>query len=189
MTYVEHGHLGGYTPGGDPATYYPDLWRWLVETQGVGRVLDIGCGDGVAIDFFRSLGADVTGVEGTPQDHTCIVQWDVTAEHRWGPTGCDLVWCCEFVEHVEERYLPNWLDYLCATPLVLMTHAEPGQAGYHHVNCQPADYWIGVMAAKGFHLDREMTQTTRALASVNTNPYNHYRRSGLAFRGEPVTAR
>ena len=53
---VSEGHLGGYisarhprseelgVQNGDPATYTPDLWRWLVEELGVASVLDIGCG-------------------------------------------------------------------------------------------------------------------------------------------------
>lgn len=177
---VEAGHLGGYVAGGDPATFYPELWTWLVQGYGVKTVLDVGCGDGQAVSFFESLGAHAIGVDGV-QTHDWVWQHDFTT----GPIVTqpfDLVWCCEFVEHVEEQYVPNFLATFKVAPLVLMTHAEPGQGGYHHVNCQMPSYWIGAMAAIGFKLDGELTHHTRQLAAWNENPWNHYRRSGLAFR-------
>lgn len=93
----------------------------------------------------------------------------------------DLVWSCEFVEHVEARYLPNFLATFRLGDLVLLTHAEPGQEGHHHVNCQPAGYWRGAMAAIGYREDSGLTRVTRALAGANPSAWNHYARSGLAF--------
>jgi SAM-dependent methyltransferase len=180
--YVTEGHLGGYVKGGDSATYYPDLWRWLVDKLEVASVLDIGCGEGQALGFFRNLGCSVWGVDGIEQDDPDISQHDFTVA-PWRPdVDVDLVWSCEFVEHVAERYIPNFLRAFRAGSLVLITHAEPGQAGYHHVNCRVADYWIGAMNAIGYELDTDLTQVTRGLAGFNPSPWNHYVRSGLAFR-------
>jgi SAM-dependent methyltransferase len=185
---VEAGHLGGYVAGGDPATYYPELWDWLVKEQGVKSVLDVGCGDGVALDYFAGLGCATLGVEGTPQDHPRIERHDYTLG-SWpsypldGAVGpFDLVWCCEFVEHVEERYVPNFLWSFKLGRLLLMTHAEPGQAGYHHVNCRERDYWVGALAAAGFALDLDFTGRARSVSRANASPWNHFARSGLAFR-------
>lgn len=185
---VEAGHLGGYVAGGDPATYYPELWTWLVQGYGVQSVLDVGCGDGVAVRYFSDvLGIEAHGVDGVPQKDARISRHDYATEGTFfggARNGgyADLVWSCEFVEHVEEQFVPNFLDSFRIAPLVLMTHAEPGQGGYHHVNCQMPSYWIGAMAAIGFKLDGELTDHTRQLAAWNENPWNHYRRSGLAFR-------
>jgi SAM-dependent methyltransferase len=179
--YVTDGHLGGYVKGGDEATSYPDLWRWLVEALEISSVLDVGCGEGQALQFFRNLGCTVQGIDGIPQPDPDIVQHDFTVGPRHLDRHFDLVWSCEFVEHVEERYMPNFLAAFKAGALVLMTHADPGQNGYHHVNCRPADYWIGAMAAAGLQLDVDLTAQTRALARFNTSPWNHYARSGLAF--------
>ena len=186
-------HLGGYIPGGDPATYYPDLWRWLVEDYGVGSMIDVGCGEGHAINFFEDLGCRVLGIDGVSQPLPREKFWqnDYTRYPFPEPIGAtffpevdpfDLVWSCEFVEHVEERYVPNFLETFKLAPIVLMTHAESGQQGHHHVNCRTADYWKGVLAAIGFQFDEQLTVVTRELASINDSPYNHYRRSGLAFR-------
>jgi hypothetical protein len=180
-------HLGGYISGGDEATYFPELWDWLVKEQGVRSVIDVGCGDGVALGYFHRLGAYVVGVEGTPQQDERILQHDYSGGSfevmlPYGITEAHLVWCCEFVEHVEERYIPNFLQTFQQAPLVLMTHAFPGQPGYHHVNCRNPEYWVGVMAGIGYRYDEEFTQQARERAAANTSAWNHFTRSGLAFR-------
>jgi len=174
-------HLGGYVPGGDPATRYPELWDWFVREHGVRSVLDVGCGDGVAVDHFAALGCRVRGIDGVPQDHPLIVEHDY-ANGPYVPSGSwDLAWSCEFVEHVAEEHAPNYLATFRAAKLVLMTHADPGQQGWHHVNCRPASYWIRLFAGTGFVLDDGLTLTTRELACANPSPLNHYARSGLVF--------
>lgn len=176
-------HLGGYIVGGDDATYYPHLWEWLVAERGVKSMVDVGCGEGHALDWFARMGCRVFGIDGVYQDHGDVEQHDyATGPLTKIPGGFfDLAWSCEFVEHVEERYVPNFLSTFRAARMVLMTHAEPGQQGHHHVNCQPSSYWQGAMAAIGYALSEELTIQTRALAAMNPNPYNHYARSGLAF--------
>lgn len=177
-------HLGGYIVGGDESTMYPELWEWLVRDHLVHSVIDVGCGEGWALRYFERMGCAVLGIDGVPQEHPRIIKHDYTM----GPWPVnvhveppDLVWSCEFVEHIDEIYVPNFLETFKQAPLVMMTHAEPGQMGHHHVNCQTADYWRGVMAAIGYRLDYGLTVQTRTLASLNQNPYNHFARSGLAF--------
>jgi SAM-dependent methyltransferase len=187
---IVDGHLGGYIPGGDPATHYPDLWRWLVEgPEHVESVLDVGCGDGVALRFFRdTLGIDALGIDGIPQDDPDIIEHDyttgpfVTAIADEDPDRFALVWSCEFVEHVAEEFIGNFLVTFDLGDLVLMTHAEPGQGGWHHVNLQHSGYWIQRMDEIGFELDGKLTNKTRELARLNESAWNHYGRSGLAFR-------
>lgn len=179
---IVDGHLGGFVPGGDPATQYPDMWRWLVESEQVRSVLDVGCGDGQAVRFFRDLGCYCVGIDGIPQDAIDTVEHDYTTGKWVAPLDFDLLWSCEFVEHVEERFMPNFLATFACAKTVLLTHAEPGQGGWHHVNLQNADYWKGALAAIGYGYDDQLTFATRELARRNGDPYNHFRRSGLAFR-------
>lgn len=188
-TTIEHGmvvagHLGGYVPDGDPATFYPALWDWLVRERRVGSVLDVGCGDGVALRYFRDLGCKVKGIDGIPQPDKDIVAHDFTIGSDTLKKGreFDLVWSCEFLEHVAADYLPYLVRSFQRAPLILVTHAEPGQAGWHHVNNQEPSYWIGWFAGIGYAHDVAMTEETRRLAAMNPNPSNHYARSGLAFK-------
>lgn len=184
----EQPHLGGYILGGDAATHYPELWEWLARDYGVQSMIDVGCGEGGAVNYFGRMGVGVIGIDGVDQGGPPFVCHDYT-KGPW-PTqvrgtrnegATDLIWSCEFVEHVHEMYLPNFLETFLMGKLVLMTHAEPDQPGHHHVNCQTADYWIGAMAAYGFRLNAELTAETRALALLNENLINHFARSGLAF--------
>lgn len=176
-------HLGGYIPGGDPATQYPDLWTWLVRVRGIGTVLDLGCGEGQAVDYFHELGAASVGVDGVHQPHRDITTHDFTTG-AWMPGGprIDLLWCCEFLEHLEEKYLPYIVPAIQRCNLLLVTHAFPGQQGFHHVNCRTPEYWLGFFAGIGYNLDEKMTDLTRAYAAFNKDPNNHYLRSGMAFR-------
>lgn len=182
-------HLGGFRIGGDEATTYPDLWTWLVNDHKVESVIDVGCGDGVAVRFFETLlPGSVIGVDGVPQPAGNIYQHDLT-DDEWMPPvrgsqllpEYDLVWCVEFVEHVEERFIPNFLETFKCSRTVLLTHAMPGQQGHHHVNLRTPAYWIGCMAGIGYRLDEELTKKTRELAGLNKSPHNHFTRSGLAF--------
>lgn len=178
---IQQGHLGGYIEGGDPATYYPHLWTWLAMA-GYQSVLDVGCGDGVALDEFKKLGMQATGVDGIKQNRDDIIEWDFTkGPFSPRPKRWDLIWSCEFVEHVEELWLCHIVDTFRLGKNVLMTHATPGQAGYHHVNCKSADYWIGALASVGFEYQPDFTRKARELAAMNTSPWNHFARSGLCF--------
>lgn len=184
---VVDGHLGGYIPGGDPATFYPALWEWLVQDLGVKSVVDIGCGDGVAVRWFAErLGSEaVLGLDGIPQDDARIMHVDF-AERDPVADGSirahfDLAWSCEFLEHVEEQFLQNYMSVFRLASLVAVTHATPGQAGWHHVNCQPGAYWIERFADAGFTFLETATLIAREKASVNPDPNNHFARSGLLF--------
>lgn len=180
-------HLGGYIPGGDPATQFPDLWKWMIDVHECRMILDVGAGDGTALRTMKDLGATVIGIDGVPQDDPLII----THDYETGPimnfegssAGFDMIWCCEFVEHIEQRYVPNFLaTFGSSNRFILMTHGEPGQPGHHHVNNQPADYWKGALAAIGFEFDEQLTALSRGFASANLDQWNHYRRAGLAFR-------
>lgn len=176
--------LGGFKTGeyGDEATYFPELWTYLVKELGIKSVIDVGCGSGVATQFFETLlpFGDVLGIDGIPQEHPSIVEHDYTL----GPFPVrerDLCWACEVTEHIEEKYVPNFLETFKCAQYVLMTHAFPGQQGWNHVNCQPPSYWIGCLAGIGYHLDVELTKKTMELAAMNESLYNHWVRSGMAF--------
>lgn len=180
---ISKDHLGGYIEGGDSATFFPELWTWLIRERNIKSAIDVGCGDGVALKCFESvLGSEnVFGVDGIAQDHPRIETHDYTLG-PFAPKGLyDLCWCCEFVEHIEEKFLPNFLETFKASNTILMTHAAPGQQGHHHVNCRTSDYWKGVMAAIGYRFDEVLTAQSRFMAASNKSPYNHFVRSGMAF--------
>jgi len=192
---ISEGHLGGYISAlhpcaldlglknGDPATYTPNLWRWLVDTLGVESVIDVGCGEGHAAAFFAGMGCLVQGIDGSfsALRDSVISGRHVRHDFLNGPyvpeRSYDLAWSCEFVEHVEERFMEHYLKtFDCASHYLLMTAAPPGQPGWHHVNCQPSEYWIKHIEPRGFYFDEALTQEARTLAGSG-----HFAAQGLVF--------
>lgn len=192
IEFATAGHLGGYIkstpehPHGDPCTWCPQVWDWAKRVFNPQLVLDVGCGEGHALRHFLDQGVAAIGVEGMELARNAgIVAPDRILLHDFttGPWPVlvghpiDVIWCCEFVEHVDERYAAHFLQvFACAQKAVLMTHAFPGQAGYHHVNCQPAEYWITRITRYGFRYSKAFTAVSRSLA-----PGTHWQRSGLVF--------
>lgn len=169
-------HLGGHL--GITHTD-PGSLALLKERLGVRSVLDVGCGPGGMQAVCEGLGLSWTGADGDP---ACARESVLTHDFTKGPLVThprDLVWSVEFVEHVEERFLPNVLSALMlAAKAICMTHALPGKGGHHHVNCQPPDYWINKLTAAGYELHIPLTQQLRA---VSTMRREFMRNTGLVF--------
>jgi hypothetical protein len=174
--------LGGNIVGGDPQTYHPELWTYLVSRFGIGSLLDVGCGEGHCVQYFAASGIRAVGFDGLRRNVECAVVPIVLHDLRDAPfhLPVDLVHCCEVVEHIAERYLPNLLPTLANGRVIAMTHAVPGQTGYHHVNCQPTSYWIDKIEAMGYaFLPRE---TLAAKARIlQAGHWTYFVRSGLLF--------
>ena len=162
-------HLGGCVFEGDIGTFAPQVWDKLIELYNPKTVIDVGCGCGYSLKYFMDKNVDGIGVEGyreaiarSPVGGN-IVLHDYTRGPFVPPSNFDLAWCCEFVEHVEEKYKANFMQTFAKCNLVAMTHAVPGQPGFHHVNCQNADYWITTFADYGFEYLEEKSLMLRKL--------------------------
>ena len=80
----------------------------------------------------------------------------------------DLGWSVEFVEHVEERFVPNLMATFRGCRYVFLTAAVPGQPGHHHVNCRPAEYWVDHFKRAGFALDADATEGVRRHSTMES---------------------
>lgn len=176
------GHLGGFIEGGDPKTYCPNVWDYFINEEKVPSMVDVGCGIGVACEHFAAAGVHVTGIDGSETAKAMyrgpagsFLLHDLTRTQLYAPAT--LAWSCEFVEHVEQKYVPNYMHTFKSCLTVAMTYAAPGQAGHHHVNCQPGDYWIGAFAAIGLAFDEPTTTRLRTL-----DPDTHFAERGMVFR-------
>ncbi len=173
--------LGGNVKFGDNATFCPRLWRYLVERFAVDSMLDVGCGEGHAVSFFRRIGVVAHGIDGlrtnVQRAVTPIALHDLLESDYYMPV--DLVWSCEVAEHILEEKVENYLKTLANGKIVAMTHALPGQGGHHHVNCQPAEYWIDAMERHGYAL-APFNNTYREVAKGDAHG-NYFTQSGLVF--------
>jgi hypothetical protein len=165
-------HLGGYivnlTNYGDPNTYATEIWDWMIENN-IKSVLDVGCGEGHSTKYFLDKGIYCIGVEGgenavnnSPVKNSIILHDYTTSPYKPNKIF-DAIWCCEFVEHVEETYMENFLKTFDCCEKIFMTHAVPGQEGYHHVNCQNSRYWIDVIENRGFKYDEKLSLELRKI--------------------------
>lgn len=195
---LRFGHLGGTSTTGDPDSWYPELWSWLIQEFKVVKMLDVGCGVGFTQDFFSRQGVFSYGIDAEP----------VLARHLWKDSageadmylschdftrGCllgwgkkfDLVWCCEVAEHIEEQFVNHIVRTLALnTGKVLGFCAAPkGAGGHHHVNCQNPPYWIDKLCEAGLVYQSQMSDEARGFCTeVNGRSANNYfRRSGLIF--------
>ena len=174
-------HLGGNISEGDPYTYCPSIWKYLIDRLCITSMLDLGSGKGHAAHFFYKRGVKAIAVDGLDANVDNAIYPTLKQDLTKGAVKCrvDLVHCQEVVEHIEEKYLENLLDSLSCGQYIVMTHALPGQPGHHHVNCKPKEYWIDHLKTKGYNLLSEDTDRIKKLAKLDGAIY--MAQSGLIF--------
>ena len=84
---------------------------WAIKTFNVSSMLDIGCGYGCQVKLARSKGLQSIGLEGD----VSVFREDLQEEIDFSKTKYktnkqyDLIWSVEFLEHVEEKYIENYI--------------------------------------------------------------------------------
>lgn len=171
-------HLGGHfgNTNMDEATL-----DYLIKRFNVESFLDVGCGPGGMVEAAERRGLKALGIDGDysfgENEHRIIHDYAEGSLSFGGPMGdYDLIWCTEFVEHVEEQYVPNFFATFDAGRVLFLTAAPPGFPGWHHVNCQPESYWTDRLAQRGWVVDTEATQWVR-----DNGGHVFSRRQGLVF--------
>ncbi len=141
--------------------------------------LDIGCGPGGMVKIAGDYGLRAKGIDG---DYTLdfagldVLVHDFTAGPPLLTEEYDLGWCVEFLEHVEEQYLGNVRTAFKACKRLWVTHAVPGQRGWHHVNCRPTRYWTRRFDQWGFIWDQRLSEKLRMKSTMK----GHFsRRTGM----------
>ena len=102
-------HLGGHL---NRTNTDGPLLKYIKERFKTTSMLDIGCGPGGMKQLANDMGIEWYGVDG---DKTVIENTDYSLVHDFTlgeatvDKTFDLVWCTEFLEHVEEKYIPNYM--------------------------------------------------------------------------------
>lgn len=144
--------LGGNLRHGDGKTITPALWKALIDRFAPRTMLDVGAGEAHAAAFFARRGIIAHGFDGLRRNIERAVHPIALHDLKSGPYiyPCDLVFCAEVVEHIAEEYLDHLMVTMTNAPVVVMTHALPGQKGHHHVNLQPPEYWVEKFGKYGY---------------------------------------
>ena len=171
-------HLGG----SEGETHIDEgTLNFIIGATGSTSMVDVGCGPGGMVDLALRKGLKARGIDGdyllnrtVPVHIHDFTKGTVKLDQVY-----DLCWCVEFVEHVEEQYLDNFIQVFQQCKFVMMTHAFPGQGGHHHVNEKSSQYWIDKLTEAGFIFEPQMTDTIRR---VSTMKQFFIRQHGLFFR-------
>jgi SAM-dependent methyltransferase len=168
---------------------------WAKTEFNVKSMLDVGCGPGGMTKLAYESGLDSFGIDGDPQVQTTWFDKDRFMLHDFtlGPAPVektyDLCWSVEFVEHVHAEYISNFVAAFQKCKVLFMTHAVPGQGGYHHVNEQPEEYWLEQIGNYGFSFSREYTNKLREVTTMNiprTRFAPYVKLTGLVFINESL---
>lgn len=129
----------------------------------VKTMLDVGCGSGLNCAYATEVkGIKTTGLEA---DHECrkfhkdIIIHDFEKQGKWKHTQVfDLGWSIGVSEHIESKNADDYVDSFKSCKWIIMTWCPPGYGGHHHVNEQPADYWIEKFKKHGFDYHEDITK-------------------------------
>jgi len=142
-------HLGGHFGFTAMVT---KTFDYIKDKYNVRSVLDIGCGPAGMVEYANFKGIYAIGVDGDPdlEEKPYVTKHDFTTGELTLDKTFDLVYSTEFVEHVEEVYVKNFMPLFQRGNYVFISAAPPGQSGHHHVNCKGKNYWINVFNEYGF---------------------------------------
>jgi len=113
-------------------------------------VVDFGCGTGTWLWVAKACGAkEVLGLDGSyvpkpllliedSEFRACDLEQKVDLDKKYA-----LAMSLEVGEHLSEESADVFVESICnSADIVLFSAAHPGQGGDHHVNEQPAAYWV-----------------------------------------------
>ena len=186
---VDPVHLGGFKHN-DTKSYDRELWEYIIPLFNVSSVIDIGCGMGYSTIFFASKirkyiknWNDVMCIEGS---HDAIQQSyvkNITIQHDyslgpfWPDRIYDMAWSVEFLEHVNESYMDNYMSTFKKAKMIVMSASPVG--GWSHLNPQKKEYWIDRFTEYGFIYDDKLTRIARKQCVRYPTVFSNYTYHGL----------
>lgn len=182
-------HLGGH--GG--LTHLDEgALSWL-KNLGNSSFLDIGCGPGGMVQLAESMEFKVLGIDGDYTLERYNPDRFIIHDFAKAPIEIneiyDIGWSVEFVEHVYEEFIPNYMATMQAAKHFVLSHAPKGAPGYHHVNCQDSQYWVDRMKQYGFKYDSQMTKRLKQVTTMGFDGKKKHRfikKTGLFFINEKL---
>lgn len=182
--------------GGHKNKTWTDLGalRYLAKKINAKTFLDIGCGPGGQIEIAKTLGLKAQGIDGDPKfsDMKDISVFDFS-ESKFSKNKLknipkegffDIGWSVEFLEHVDEKYIDNFMPAFSLCRFVVITHATPGQGGYHHVNENTFEYWENIFKKSGFSYSSKLTKKIKEKSTMKKKKMNHF--LGFNSDGQPI---
>lgn len=164
-------HLGGHL---NRTWIDAGVLEWIQDRFQVKSMVDVGCGPGGMKREAERLGIEWTGFDGDPSLPSIpnFRRWDFTQGSPSLDNDADywdLGWSVEFLEHVEERYMENYMQIFDRCQTLVVTAAPPGWGGHHHVNERPQSYWVQKFEQRGFVFLARSTENMKSFSTMKNN--------------------
>jgi hypothetical protein len=145
-------------------------------------VYDFGCGHGVYLAMLEHEGFHCIGVEGYPLTNfraSDVRIHDLTQPLYLGPRGS--VISLEVGEHLPATAQETFMQTVTShcEDVLIFSWAEIGQPGLGHINCRSQEDVIADVTARGFALQRSITDMLRQHIEDNCD---WFRRTLLIFK-------
>ena len=160
-----------------------EIVKYLADFFKDMRVASFGDGPGIYKNYFDGTGLlkvydAYDGAPYSPRSTTGRVDFLDLSTPQYGLPIYDWVLSLEVAEHIPEKYQDVFLSNIVrhAKTGVILSWAEPGQDGYHHVNNRDLSFVVGAMETLGF--ERNVSESkllqshcTLSWLAKNTNVY------------------
>ena len=168
-------HLGGHI---NTTNIETGTFNYLNKKYNLKSFLDIGCGPGGMVQLANENNLLARGLEG---DDNAIKQSNVSnlitkidfSKEKYDDQltidSFDLGYSSEFLEHVDEEYIDNYMPAFQKCKYILITAAPPKWPGHHHVNCKDHEYWVRKFNKYGFYHYPYETNNCRKNSTMNTH--------------------
>lgn len=166
MTIPYASHLGGHA---DMTHIDIGALNMMMSDYDVKTIYDLGCGPGGMILEAKKLGIDSIGIDGDLSlkynPDMKVIRHDFTKGKLNNLEKRDACWSCEFLEHVEEKYMDNYFSVFNSVNVIFCTFSLNPNA-YHHVNVKPQSYWEEQFKIRGFDINSDKTTKLRSISSM-----------------------
>jgi|GEM_PF-2525662 len=169
---------------------YAAIADWIDKNIDAKSFGDIGCGSAHVIASLHQLGHAVWGVDAAKsssafvdkQIRKYVNRLDATQPQHFASS--DVILCFELAERIQQKYSDVLIKNIISPKphTVVFTAARPGEAGIHHINLQPREYWLNKFVKHGYYLDAAATEKFKSdLTRVIEGP-TWYARDIMIFR-------
>lgn len=161
---------------------------FIINRYDIKTMIDVGCGPGKMVSLAREKKLTAEGIDGDWTVNPDILH-DYSKEPYIPEKPVDLAWSVEFLEHVHEEYMPNYMATFQKAKYVFCTASNT--TGYHHVNCHPLPYWWDNFNNYGFdYLETESEAIRNSITTMNLNrPYKKQfvKHTGMLYVNRELT--
>lgn len=166
-------HLGGHSNITNIDLGLLDFIKYNLNCK---SFIDIGCGLGDMVDAAQNISLEAYGIDGDnsikrTNKHILIIDYTKNSDNL--NKQFDIGYSCEFLEHVEEKYMNNYMKTFQKCKFIVITAAPENWPGHHHVNCKNHQYWINKFNRYGFLYHLNTTMNIRNISTMNNKkPYS-----------------